>query len=755
MSEQNSERKATLPQAKDLSVEEQSALTSGTNPWSIGRVEGKGLPNYTITDGPHGLRKARDLDGMDVDAAVPATCFPPAAGMSSSWNPELIKKTGEAMGEECVQEQVAVILGPGVNIKRNPLGGRCFEFWSEDPYLAGHEAIGEVEGIQSKGIGTSLKHFAANNQETDRLRVNARISERAMREIYLPAFEHIIKNAQPWTVMCSYNRINGEYASQNSWLLTDVLRKEWGFKGIVMSDWGAVHDRAAALNAGLNLEMPPTHTDDKIVQAVRDGQVKPEQLEAMSQGMIDLVAKTQPAMEKGAAGYRYDVDEHDEIAREAAREAMVLLKNEDGLLPVKPGTKLAVIGEFARTPRYQGAGSSLINPNKLTSFLDALKDRGVEAEFAPGFTLDGDEQSQELTDEAVNAAESADTVLLFIGLPAEAESEGFDRTTLDIPAKQIEVLKAVSAVNKNVVVILSNGSVVSMPWADQAKSILECWLLGQAGGAATADVVFGDVNPSGKLAQTIVNNLDDDPSMLNWPGEEGHVDYGEGVFVGYRYYDSFHKAVTYPFGYGLSYTTFDISEVNAQKSGPQSVHVTAMVTNTGSMAGAEVVQVYVAPPACRVDRPVHELKAFKKVFLEPGQSQEVSFDLDSRAFAYWSERFEDWKVEGGSYGIEVGDSSRSIAQTVPVQLDDDGKRMKLTKWSTYGEWREDPDGNKILDKVISELEAKYGHAIIPDSQLIIMFLKSAPLGGMSMVLGANEAQDICERALAEYAKIGR
>lgn len=753
MSEQNSQQKATLPQAKDLSVEEQAALTSGTNPWSIGSVPEKGLPNYTITDGPHGLRKAQNLEGMDVDAAVPATCFPPAAGMSSSWNPDLIKKTGEAMGEECIQEQVAVILGPGVNIKRNPLGGRCFEFWSEDPYLAGHEAVGEVEGIQSKGIGTSLKHFAANNQETDRLRINARISERAMREIYLPAFEHIIKTAQPWTVMCSYNRVNGPYSSQNHWLLTDVLRKEWGFKGIVMSDWGAVHDRAAAVDAGLNLEMPPTKTDDKVVHAVRDGQIKPEQLEDMAQGMIDLVAKARPAMEKGAAGYRYDIDEHDEVAREAAREAMVLLKNEDGLLPVKPGTKLAVIGEFARTPRYQGAGSSLINPNKLTSFLDALKERGVDADFAPGFTLDGSEQTQALTDEAVAAAKGADTVLLFLGLPAEAESEGFDRTTLDIPVKQVEVLKAVAAANKNVVVILSNGSVVSMPWQGEAKSIIETWLLGQAGGAATADIVFGDVNPSGKLAQTIINSLDDDPSMMNWPGEEGHVDYGEGVFVGYRYYDTFHKPVVYPFGYGLSYTTFDISDVHAQKSGPQSARVTARVTNTGSLPGAEVVQLYVAPPACKVARPVHELKAFKKVFLEPGASEEVTFDLDSRAFAYWSEQFEGWKVEGGSYGIEVGSSSRDIAQIVDVDVDDDGKRMKLTEWSTYGEWADDPVGSQALNTVLPELEKKYGHPIIPDSQLMVMFLRSAPLSGMSMLLSAEIAQDLYTRTMEEYEKI--
>ncbi|WEV67105.1 glycoside hydrolase family 3 C-terminal domain-containing protein [Bifidobacterium sp. ESL0769] len=745
----------TTTSAKDLSVEEQAALTSGTNPWSIGSVVEKGLPNYTITDGPHGLRKAQNLEGMDVEKAVPATCFPPAAGMSSSWNPELVKETGEAMGEECIQEQVAVILGPGINIKRNPLGGRCFEFWSEDPYLAGHEACGEVEGIQSKGVGTSLKHFAANNQETDRMRVSANMSQRTLREIYLPGFEHIVKTAQPWTIMCSYNKINGVYSSQNKWLLTDLLRGEWGFKGIVMSDWGAVHDRAAALNAGLNLEMPPTDTDNKIVHAVRDGEIKPEQLEKMAQGMIDLVAKTRPAMEKGQAGYRYDVEAHDDVARRAAREAMVLLKNDDDLLPVKPGTKLAVIGEFARTPRYQGAGSSLINPNKLTSFMDALENRGIKADFAPGFTLEDNPQDPALTDEAVAAAKDADTVLLFLGLPAAYESEGFDRTSLSIPAKQVELLKAVAAANKNVAVILSNGSSVSMPWAGDAKSILEAWLLGQAGGAATADVVFGDVSPSGKLAQTIINDLDDDPTMMNWPGEEGHVDYGEGVFVGYRYYDTFHKPVVYPFGYGLSYTTFEVSGAKAEKTGPQSARVTATVKNTGSMAGAEVVQFYVVPPKESVARPVHELKGFKKVYLEPGESAEVSIDLDSRAFAYWSERFEDWKVEEGTYGIEVATSSRDIVDTVFVDLDDDGKVAKLTKWSTFKEWKDDPVGGPIVEKVVAKLNKQFGRNIMPDSSLLVMFVDSCTVGGMAMMLGADVAEELTKNLLAEYAKVSK
>ena len=721
------------PSVNDLTLEEKAALTSGTNPWSLGNVAAKGLPNYTITDGPHGLRKAQNTESMDVEENVPATCFPPAAGMACSWNPELVERVGEAMGEECIQEQVAVILGPGVNIKRNPLGGRCFEYWSEDPYLAGHTAVGIVKGVQSKGVGTSLKHFAANNQETDRLRISATISPRAMREIYLPAFEYIVKTAQPWTVMCSYNKINGVFSSQNRWLLTDVLRGEWGFKGIVMSDWGAVSDRVAALNAGLNLEMPPSNTDNQIVAAAKDGRIPATQLDEMAQGMIDLVAKARPAMSRD--GYRYDVDAHNEVARQAAVESMVLLKNEDATLPVAKGAKIAVIGEFARTPRYQGAGSSLINPTKLTSFLDALEERGVAADFAPGFTLDDAAQDPALTEQAVTAAEQADVVLLFLGLPAAYESEGFDRTTLDIPAKQVEVLEAVAAANPNVAVVLSNGSVVSMPWRGRAKAILETWLLGQAGGAALADVIFGDETPSGKLAQTIIDDVNDDPSAMNWPGEEGHVDYGEGVFVGYRYYDTFRKQVTYPFGYGLSYATFDVHDATVAKTGPRTAEVTVTVTNTSDVAGAETVQVYVAPPKAKVARPVHELKGFAKVALEPGESKNVTIALDDRAFAYWSERFDDWHVEGGTYTVEVGVSSRDIVSRIDVEIDDDGKIMNLDEWSTFGEWLDDPIGAPILQHVLDDMGKEAGRPIIPDSALMVMFLRSMPLRSLSVILG--------------------
>ena len=747
---------STYPSVKDLTLEEKASLTSGGDAWHLQGVESKGIPGYMITDGPHGLRKslASSAGETDLDASVPATCFPPAAGLSSSWNPELIRKVGEAMGEECIQEKVAVILGPGVNIKRNPLGGRCFEYWSEDPYLAGHEAIGIVEGVQSKGVGTSLKHFAANNQETDRLRISANIGPRALREIYLPAFEHIVKTAQPWTVMCSYNRINGVYSAQNRWLLTDVLRGEWGFEGIVMSDWGADHDRVASLNAGLNLEMPPSYTDDEIVHAARDGRIAPAQLDAMAQGMIDLVNRTRAAM--SVDDYRFDVDAHDEVAHQAAVESIVMLKNDGAILPLDAdaasGQKIAVLGEFARTPRYQGGGSSHITPTRMTSFLDVLDERGIAAEFAPGFTLDLEPADPALETQAVDAAKRADTVLMFLGLPEAAESEGFDRETLDIPAKQIALLDAVAAANDQVVVVLSNGSAVSVaPWAGRAKGILESWLLGQAGGPALADVIFGRTSPSGKLAQTIPMDINDDPSMVNWPGEEGHVDYGEGVFVGYRYYDTYGKAVGYPFGYGLSYATFEISKAAVARTGANTAVVTATVTNTSGVDGAETVQVYVAPGKADVARPRHELKGFVKVFLKAGESADVAIDLDERAFAYWSERYDDWHIESGEYAVEIGTSSRDIAATVTVALEGDGKTQPLTAWSTYGEWSSDPIGAKVMAAVAAAGEAGELPKL-PDNAMMNMFLMAMPINSLPTLMSEG-GKSITRFMLDEYARL--
>ena len=517
-----------------------------------------------------------------------------------------------------------------------------------------------------------------------------------------------------------------------------------------MSDWGADHDRVASLNAGLNLEMPPSYTDDQIVYAARDGRIQPEQLDRMAQGMIDLANKTRAAM--SIDGYRFGVDAHDEVAHQAAVESMVLLKNDDAILPVAKDAKIEVIGEFARTPRYQGGGSSHITPTKMTSFLDTLAARGVDAQFAPGFTLDLEPADKALEAEAVETAKNADVVLMFLGLPEAAESEGFDRETLDIPAKQIELLEAVAAANKNIAVVLSNGSVVSVaPWAANAKGVLESWLLGQAGGAALADVIFGEASPSGKLAQSIPMSINDDPSMINWPGEEGHVDYGEGVFVGYRYYDTYGKAVDYPFGYGLSYATFELSGIKAEKTGANTARVSVTVANTSDVDAAETVQVYVAPGKAAVSRPRHELKGFRKMFLKGGESAELSFDLDERAFAYWSEKFSDWHVEVGEYGIEVGTSSRDIAGVATVALDGDGKTEPLTEWSTFGEWSADPVGSKVVADV-REAGERGELPKLPDNDMMRMFLGSMPINSMSTLMGES-GKAISSFMLDGYAKL--
>ncbi|BDR55127.1 glycosyl hydrolase [Bombiscardovia apis] len=735
--------------ASDLSLEEEASLTSGSDSWHVQGLEEQGLEGYMITDGPYGLRKAKDSASNDVYGSVPATCFPPTAGLASSWNPELTREVGQAMGEECVQEKVAVILGPGVNIKRSPLGGRNFEYWSEDPVLTGHQAAELVNGVQSEGIGTSVKHFAANNQETERLRASSDMDERTLREIYLPAFEYIVKHAKPWTLMCAYNRLNGVFGSENRRLMTDILRDEWGFDGIVMSDWGAVHNRAAALNAGLNLEMPPSASDGEVVEAVKAGELSKEQLDKMAQGMIDLIEKAKPAMSR--EGYRYDVEAHNQVARQAACESVVLLKNEDSILPLRKGEKVAVIGEFARTPRYQGGGSSHITPTVVTNALDAFEHSGVEVDFAPGFTLDDAAQDEELTQEALHVAKQADKVVLFLGLPEDAESEGFDRTSLDMPAKQVELLAKVSEVNPNTVVVLSNGSVVSLTdWLPQAKAVLEAWLLGQAGGQAIVDLLLGEANPSGKLAQTIPMHLSDDPTVMNFPGEEGHVRYGEGVFVGYRYYDTFDKPVLFPFGFGLSYANFEVTDVSVEKSGKNQVSVQATVTNVSNVDGAQTVQVYVAPGQARVNRPSHELKAFKKVFLKAGESKSVSMSLDERDFAYWSQTMNDWHAEAGTYGIEVATSSRDIVKRVDVEIEGDGKSFRLNEESSMGEWEEDPIGAPILRKKVEELEAEGVH--LPDDPNTMILFRTMPMGTVVTFSGAD-GRKVTRDLLAAYQAV--
>lgn len=729
------------PRARDLTLEQRASLTSGADAWHLQGIAQAGIEGPMITDGPHGLRKARNDAGLDVTDSIPATCFPPAAGLSSSWNPDLVREVGRAMGEECRQEKVAVILGPGINIKRSPLGGRNFEYWSEDPVVAGHLASALVDGVQSQGIGTSLKHFAVNSQETDRMRVSARLNERALREIYLSAFEEVVTRSHPWTVMCSYNKVNGTYASQNRWLLTDVLRKEWGFTGIVMSDWGAVHDRGAALAAGLNLEMPPSGTDAQVVAAVESGDLDEDQLTLMAQGMIDLQTRATETLAED--GYTYDVDAHHAVAARAARESVVLLKNEGEVLPLDATRqRIGVIGEFARTPRYQGGGSSHITPTRLTSFLDALALRGIDVDFAPGFTLDDSPQDPALRREAQDVARRCDVVLLFLGLPDAAESEGFDRKSLDLPTKQVDLVRALTAVNPRTVVVLSNGAVVSVAgWQDRVAGLVEGWLLGQAGGIALADVLLGDHSPSGHLTETIPLSLADEPSYLQFPGGEGVVDYGEGVFVGYRHFDSVDRKVAYPFGFGLSYTTFEVVDAHASVTGATSARVEVRVRNTGTRPGAHVVQLYVAPPATTpVPRPVHELREFVKVELAPGEEQSLTMDLPPRAFAYWSEAFGTWHVPAGRYVLQVASSSRDIDVELPVVLDGDGLRAPLTEMSTVGEWLADPVGGEVLRAILAQASAGGGASSFDIESMEAsagIFLTSLPLATLAGFSGES------------------
>ena len=720
-----------------LTLEEKASLTSGSGFWWTVPVERLGVPRIMVSDGPHGLRvQPGDADHVGLGGSLPATCFPPAATVASSWDPDLTRRIGEALGQEARACNLSVVLGPGVNIKRSPLCGRNFEYLSEDPYLAGELAVGLVDGVQSRGVGTSVKHFAANNQETDRLRISAEVSERALREIYLPAFERVVTGARPWTVMCSYNKINGVSASENPWLLDEVLRKEWGFDGLVVSDWGAVYHRVPALQAGLDLEMPPALPDspDAVAEAVRSGELEQDLLDERARTVLRLVARGAAVLDVDEG---FDADAHHALARRAAADSAVLLTN-DGVLPLDPGASLAVVGEFARTPRFQGAGSSQVNPTRVSAPLEALGERFDWVTFAPGYHLDGREDP-DLVTEAANAAAGADVAVVLLGLPASAESEGFDRTTMDLPPQQLRTLQAVAAANPSVVVVLVNGATVLL--ADvvpHAAAVLEAWLGGQAGGEAVADVLSGDVNPSGRLAETLPHRLQDSSSYLNFPGDSQKVLYGEGVFVGYRGYDASDLDVAFPFGYGLSYTTFDLADLDVAVAGSAAdgtltAAVAVTVCNTGDVSGAHVVQVYVRDPECSVARPPRELRGFVKVELAPGEVRRVTVDLDQRAFSYWSESLGRWVVEGGEFVVEVGHHSRDLPLTASVQIDAAPVTAPISRWSTLQEWVADPVAAELLDEV-----AAAGHPDLRGQSDLVDVIGNFPMatlasfGGMVM-----------------------
>lgn len=690
-----------------MTLEEKAALVTGASNWTTTPVERLGIPEMVVSDGPHGVRRVEDVTSI-AQKSLPATCFPTASCTASTWNVDLIKKMGEALAEECIALNVDVLLGPGANMKRSPLGGRNFEYFSEDPFLAGEMAVNFINGVQSKGVGTSLKHYAANNQEFQRFCISSEVDERTLRELYLAAFEKAVKEAQPYTVMCSYNKVNGDYASENYHLLTEILKNEWGFEGLVVSDWGAVHDRVKSLKAGLDWEMPGPQTQrtQKVVDAVRAGELDEAVLDESVRRILRIVYKARQTPKMG----QFDADAHHELAHQIATEGMVLLKN-NGLLPLKGHEHIAVIGRSAEEAHFQGGGSSHINPTKVSVPFNEIKAQAGAAEitYAEGYPTDNS-ISQAMIDKSVSLAKSADVALLYIALPGFKESEGYDRTDLDLTDQQVALIKAVSAIQPNTVVVLNNGApVVMSDWIDGVAAVLEGWMMGQAGGVSIADVLFGRVNPCGKLAETFPAKLADTPAVNNWPGGAGKVYYGEGLFIGYRYYDVKKMPVLFPFGYGLSYTTFAYSNAKVSKKlfrDVDGITVSVDVTNTGKMAGKEIVQLYVHDQKSKLVRPEKELKGFTKVDLKPGETKTVSIKLDFRSFSYYHPSYGQWITEDGDFDLLVATSAVDIREKLTVTLESTVKLpCLLNKESTIREWMEDPIGNKVFNPFFAQVES--------------------------------------------------
>ncbi|MGC9397759.1 MAG: glycoside hydrolase family 3 C-terminal domain-containing protein [Anaerolineae bacterium] len=728
---------ANIPQIlSQMTLEEKAALCTGASPWQTLTIERLGVPAIALSDGPHGVRRVADPNSL-VSESLPATCFPTASAQASTWNVALVRKIGEALGEESIALGVDVLLGPGNNMKRTPLCGRNFEYYSEDPLLGGEMAAALIEGVQSQGVGTSLKHYAANNQETQRFIIDAQIDERALREIYLAGFERAVKKAQPWTVMCAYNRVNGDYTSQHRRLLTEVLKGEWGFEGFVVSDWGAVHDRVAALAAGLDLEMPGPQPErvQRVVEAVESGALAEEVLDEAVRRLLRIIFK---AAETPKGDGEFDVDAHHALARKVAGEAIVLLKNEGNLLPLKDVKTLAVIGHAAKEPYFQGGGSSHINPTRVDVPLDELKALAGDAKirYAEGYQMEeGFDQAR--IDEAVACAREADVALLYVALPGFKESEGYDRADLELTDQQVALIQAVAAVQPRTVVILNSGSAVTMePWIETAPAVLEAWMMGQAGGGAIADVLFGKVNPSGRLAETFPLRLEDTPAYLNFPGENHAVRYGEGLFIGYRYYDARQIDVRFPFGHGLSYTTFAYDNLRLSAEAFEDVDgldVAVDVTNTGDVAGKEVLQLYVHDHQARLQRPPKELKAFAKIELAPGETKSVTFHLDARAFAYYDPAYGRWITESGAFDILVGHSAADIRAEATVELvSTQTLPCILNEESTIGEWLADPRGAAALQPLMQQMQTQMAAEMGEGSEGVGMemmaFIKEMPIG---------------------------
>lgn len=663
----------------EMTLEEKIALTIGKDFWSTNGVERLGVTPMYVNDGPHGVRKPDGSDQVGIGSSLPATCFPTAVSLAASWDTALVEEVGQALGEECLALDTQLLLGPGVNIKRTPLGGRSFEYFSEDPVLAGELGVAYVRGVQSKGIGTSLKHYACNNQEFERMTISSEVDERTLREIYLPAFERVVKKAQPWTVMCSYNKVNGVFASENPLLLREILKEEWGFEGVLVSDWGAVNNKDKALAAGLDLQMPGYTGDhtSKIAQLVKEGALSEAVIDEAVTRVLHIILR---GKENRRPGTTIDQNTHHALARKVAADSIVLLKNADNMLPLQKEKlhSVALIGHFASKPRYQGAGSSQVVPTRLDIPYDEVKSwlgSTVQLTYVDGYTEPG-EFDEALLHEAVAQAQAAEVAIIFAGLPSSYESEGFDRTHIFMPDAHNRVIAEVCRVQPNTVVVLQNGSVVAMPWLAGPKAILEAGLGGQAVGGAIVDVLSGKVNPSGKLAETFPVRLEDTPAYINYPGEAGKVHYGEGLFVGYRYYDKKDVKPLFPFGFGLSYTTFEYVSIQAEKTEiatGETLAVTVTIRNSGTRAGKEVVQLYVQARNSQYVRPVKELKAFAKVALEPGESKNVHLTLEARDFSVYDTEWHTWLLEGGEFALLAGPASDQMLLHTTITTKEDAR----------------------------------------------------------------------------------
>ena len=647
-----------------LNLEQKCALLSGAGTFTTRGCPKAGVPSITLSDGPNGVRKqARAADHLGLNPSVPATCFPTAATVACSWDPALGEEIGRAMGEEAAAQEVAVLLGPGLNTKRSPLCGRNFEYFSEDPYLSGKMAAAYVRGIQSEGIAACPKHFAVNSQELRRMASDSVLDERTLRELYLTGFEIVVKEAAPKTIMSSYNLVNGTYANENAHLLQDILRRDWGFSGAVVTDWGGSNDHALGVKNGSALEMPAPGGDAvrELLAAVQSGKITEADVDARLDELLTLVLDTSAAVQKHSRSF--DADAHHALARRAAAESAVLLKNDGGILPLAAGARVAVIGDFAETPRYQGAGSSAVNSIKVDTLLDCLAQSGLQcAGFAAGFDRQGRPDAAKKA-QAVALAQKADTVLLCLGLDEIKESEGLDRVDMKLADNQIELLQAVEQANPNTVVVLNAGASLETPWLAHCRALVYGALGGQAGAGAMVDVLTGKVNPGGKLAETWANAYAETPAKDNFAGAGRTVQYREGLYVGYRYYQTAGVPVAFPFGYGLSYTSFAFSDLKVTADS-----VTLTVTNTGARDGAEIVQVYIAKPGAEIFRPVQELKAFARVPLAAGESRTVTLPLDDKAFRYWNTSTDGWEIEGGRYEVRVGASSADIRLTADVDI---------------------------------------------------------------------------------------